>query len=73
VLAQDDQDQCQEWQYKGSDGICHDRPHVTHHDPGYEASAGEQCWMECLCQEGTYPGGNGCSPCSDVGIVCMPN
>jgi len=73
VMAQNDQDECHPWQYRDHNGNCVDRPHVIHHHPGYEPTGGEQCWMECLCQEGTYPSGNSCSQCSYVGTVCMPN
>ena len=63
---------CYEWQYCDENGDCTDKPHVHHHyHVHYEPEGGEQCWIECMCQEGTYPSGNDCGACSFVGTVCM--
>ena len=71
LMAQDDQEECHPWQYRDRNGICQDKPHVIHHHGDYDPQLGEECWVECLCQEGLAPGGNGCSPCSYVGTVCI--
>jgi hypothetical protein len=71
-LGQSDQDKCDPWQYRDENGDCVDKPHVHHHyHAHYEPEAGEQCWVECMCEEGTYPGGDNCAPCSFVGTVCI--
>jgi len=73
-LAQSDRDRCDPWQYRDDNGDCVDRPHVHHHlHVHYEPDAGEQCWIECMCEEGTYPSGNDCGGCSFVGTVCIGN
>lgn len=63
-------DQCQPWQHKDENGNCVDNPNVVHHHGDYTPEPGETCWVECMCQEGEYPSGNSCSPCSYVGMVC---
>ena len=67
-----DQDQCNEWQYRDENGDCVDKEHVHHHyHAHYDPEASEQCWIECMCEEGTSPSGDDCGPCSFVGTVCM--
>jgi hypothetical protein len=69
---QQDQDTCKPWQYRDENGDCVDKPHAHHfHGEHHEAEAGEECWVECLCEEGQYPGGDSCAPCSFVGTVCI--
>jgi hypothetical protein len=70
LMAQKDQDECRPWQHKGKDDKCVDNPGTVHHHGRYEPEPGETCWVECLCGEGQYPGGDDCSPCSYVGMVC---
>src|SRR5258707_179814 len=71
-FGRSDQDKCDPWQYRDENGDCVDRPHVHHHpDVHYEPAGSEQCWVECMCEEGSYPSGNDCGPCSFVGTVCM--
>jgi hypothetical protein len=69
---QKDQTECNPWQYRDHNGDCVDKPDVHHfhghaHDPG----SGEQCWVECLCEIGTFPGSDSCAPCEFVGTVCL--
>ena len=71
LMAQNDQEKCKPWQYRDDDGDCVDKPDVIHHHGHYEPHSGEQCWVECLCRDGQYPGGDSCSPCSYEGIVCI--
>jgi hypothetical protein len=67
-----DQDRCYEWQYRDENGNCVDKQHVHHHyHTHYEPEGGEQCWIECMCEEGTSPSGDDCGACSFVGTVCM--
>jgi hypothetical protein len=71
---QSEEDRCYPWQYRDDHGDCVDRPHVIHfHGEHHPSEAGEQCWIECLCEEGTYPSGNDCGACSFVGTVCIRN
>jgi hypothetical protein len=70
LMAQNETE-CPRWQYKDTNGYCVDRPNVFRPAIDYIPQAGEQCWAECLCKAGTYPSGNGCSPCSHVGTVCI--
>jgi hypothetical protein len=68
------QDSCEQehpWQHTVN-GKCVDKPGTIHHSGDYEPVAGEECWVECLCYEGQYPTGESCSPCSFVGMVCIP-
>src|SRR5213082_754589 len=71
LMAQDDQEECQRWQYRDRNGDCVDRRDTFRPSGDYHPHSGEQCWVECLCHEGQFPGGNGCSPCSYVGLVCI--
>jgi hypothetical protein len=68
--VQQKEDECHPWQHKNQNGECVDDPGVEHHHGHYDQGPGEQCWVECLCEDGQYPSGNSCSPCSYVGMVC---
>lgn len=68
-----EEDKCEKahpWQHT-VDGKCVDKPNVTHYHGDHSPGSGEECWIECLCYEGQYPGNNSCSPCSYVGTVCV--
>jgi hypothetical protein len=70
--GQSDQNRCYPWQYRDDNGDCVDRPHVIHiQGERHQPETGEQCWIECMCEEGTYPSGNDCGACSFVGTVCI--
>jgi len=70
--SQRDQDQCDPWQYRDENGDCVDKPHVHHyHAHTHMPESGEQCWVECLCERGTYPASDNCAPCEFVGTVCI--
>jgi hypothetical protein len=65
---------CDPWQEWDPDRErCADKPGTTHHHGHYEPGSNEQCWDECLCEEGTSPGAQSCSPCSFQGTVCIPD
>jgi hypothetical protein len=49
-----------------------DNPGTTRHHDHYDPQPGEECWLECLCEDGQYPSGNSCSPCEYVDTVCTP-
>ena len=69
---QKDQDKCDPWQYRDENGDCVDKPHVHHfHGEHHDAEGGEECWVECLCEEAQSPAGDSCAPCSFVGTVCI--
>jgi hypothetical protein len=64
---------CRPWQVKDQNGNCVDKPGTTHHPGHYDPKPGEQCWVECLCEDGQRPAADNCSPCSYQGMVCVPN
>jgi len=67
-----DQDKCDPWQYRDQNGDCVDKPHTHHiHGEHHAPEAGEECWVECLCEQGQYPANDSCAPCSFVGTVCI--
>ena len=69
---QKDQKECEPWQHRNANGDCVDRPHVHHyHGEHHAPDGGEECWVECLCEVGTYPTADTCAPCSFVGTVCI--
>jgi hypothetical protein len=71
-VRQRDQNECSPWQYRDKDGDCVDKPDVHHfHSQHHEAGSGEQCWVECLCEVGTFPASSTCAPCEFVGTVCL--
>jgi len=72
ATPQKQKDECKPWQQKDKNDNCVDKPGAIHHGVDYAPSPGETCWVECLCREGLYPQGNSCSPCSKVGVVCIP-
>lgn len=65
-----DKNECPEYQYKGNDGECHDKPGLTHPGHGHAPEPGEKCWDVCLCEEHLSPG-PGCPPCSYQDTVCL--
>jgi len=70
----DEKEKCKPWQVKDKDtDKCVDKPGATHHHGHYDPGPHEQCWVECLCEEGEYPGDDSCAPCSYQGMVCVPN
>jgi hypothetical protein len=67
-----DEHKCRPWEeWDANAQRCVDKPHVNHYHGSHDPGGGEECWDECLCREGTYPGPNSCSPCSYEGTVCI--